>query len=217
MSLDVYRVVLLDPRWTRAVTSSVILVVAAATGTVLLATLISWVVIRGKGPWVRWLDTIAFLPRTIPGVVIALAIFLTFLPTPLYGTIAILVLAHIINYMAFAVRSIHATLLQLDPELEEAARTSGAGTFATFSAILLPLLRPALLNSWLWVAAHSVRDFTYPLMLATTGNIVVSQLLWQVWERGFLERASAMAIMLMVTLIVLVLPARYVSTRNEVN
>jgi iron(III) transport system permease protein len=195
----------------------VILVLAASTGTVLLATLISWVVVRDKGRWVRWLDMIAFLPRTIPGIVIALAIFLTFLRTPLYGTIAILVLAHIINYMPFAVRSIHATLLQLDPELEEAARTSGAGTLATFSLIVLPLLRPALLNSWLWVAAHSVRDFTYPLMLATTGNIVVSQLLWQVWERGFLERASAMAVMLILSLIILALPARYMSTRNEVS
>jgi iron(III) transport system permease protein len=217
VSLDVYRTVLLDPRWTRAIRSTVILVLAASTGTVLLATLISWVVVRDKGRWVRWLDMIAFLPRTIPGIVIALAIFLTFLRTPLYGTIAILVLAHIINYMPFAVRSIHATLLQLDPELEEAARTSGAGTLATFSLIVLPLLRPALLNSWLWVAAHSVRDFTYPLMLATTGNIVVSQLLWQVWERGFLERASAMAVMLILSLIILALPARYMSTRNEVS
>ena len=84
------------------------------------------------------------------------------------------------------------------------------------TAVLFPLLRPAILNAWVWVAAHSVRDFTFPLMLAASGNIVVAQLLWQVWERGYVERASALSVMLMAGLMLLVLPARFFTLRKAI-
>jgi iron(III) transport system permease protein len=222
MSFDVYRIVLADPRWGRALQNTFILVLGSATITVVLATMISWVVIRnntlkgGGSKWVSLLDAMAFLPRSIPGVVIALAVFLTFIRTDLYATIWIILIGHVISYMPFAVRTMHSTLLQIHRELEEAARTSGAGTRTVMTSVLFPLLRPALLNAWVWVAAHSVRDFTFPLMLAASGNIVVAQLLWQVWERGYVERAAALSVMLMGGLILLVLPARFFTLRKAI-
>ncbi|MCC7103972.1 MAG: iron ABC transporter permease [Chloroflexi bacterium] len=213
-SLAVYQLVLSDPRWSLAIRNTAILVLSAATGTVVLATLSSWLVVRNKGAWARWLDTILFLPRAIPGVVIAFAVFVTFIVTPLYATIWLIVIGHVVNFLPFAVRSMHSTMLQVDRELEEAARASGAGTLATATSVLFPLLRPALVNAWLWVAAHSIRDFTFPLMLAASGNVVVAQFIWQVWERGNLERAAALSVMLMAVVVALVIPARYLTTRR---
>jgi iron(III) transport system permease protein len=217
VSGDVYGVVLADPRWSKALVNTLILVLGSATVTVILATLVSWIVVRSGRSWASWLDTVAFLPRAVPGVVIALAIFLTLIRTDLYATIWIILLGHIITYLPFSVRTMHATLLQIHRELEEAARASGADTYSTLTQVLVPIIRPALLNSWLWVAAHSVRDFTFPLMLAASGNIVVSQLLWQVWERGYVDRASALSVMLMAVLMAMVVPARLWSTRSTTN
>jgi iron(III) transport system permease protein len=214
-SLEVYRLVLADPRWGRALANTVILVVAASLATVVLATLVSWVVLRTRVGWLRWLDALAFLPRAIPGVILALGVFLLLIRTPLYATIWIIVVGHTLAFLPYAVRLMNATLLQVHQELEEAARASGAGVGTTLAAIVFPLLRPALLNCALWIGAHSIRDFTYPLILGTAANTVVAQLLWQSWSRGQWERTAAMAVMLLVALTVLVVPARYLLGRRE--
>ena len=60
------------------------------------------------------------------------------------------------------------------------------------------------MNGWLWVVAHSVRDFTFPLMLGTGSNIVIAQLLWQYWQGGMAERASALAVVLICFLVLFV-------------
>jgi iron(III) transport system permease protein len=214
-SLQVYGLVFMDPRWGKAIGNTFVLLLTAGVGTVLLATLVSWVVIRTKGGSLGWLDTLAFLPRAIPGVVLALAVFLLYIGTPLYGTIWILVIGHVVNYLPFAARVMHSAVLQIHIELEEAARTSGVGSLGTLIWVVLPLLRPAALNGLLWVVAHSVRDFTFPLMLGTGGNLVLSQLLWQSWSRGLIDRTAAMAVLLMVFLLLVVLPIRYRLARSE--
>ena len=79
----------------------------------------------------------------------------------------------------------------------------------------MPLLRPALWNGWLWVVAHSVRDFTFPLMLGTSTNIVVAQLIWQYWQLGLVERAAAVSVLLIGLLTLVVFPARYYISRHQ--
>lgn len=215
ISLDVYRLVLVDPRLARAAANTLILVLSTATATALLATLVAWMVVRNRGRWARLLDSIAFLPLTIPAVVVALAIFLTLLPTPLYGTIWIIVLGLVVRSLPFAVRTMHATLLQLHPELEEASKVSGATEVVTMRHVVFPLLMPAVIGSWLWVAAHSIRDFTFPLMLGISTNLVIAQILWSFWTLGEVERASAMSVLLLLAVVGLVLPARYLSGRRH--
>lgn len=209
MTLGVYRLILEDPVLLQAGRNSLTLVLAAGTGTMMLATLVSWIVVRSQKRWVRWLDAVAFLPRAIPGVVIALAVLLLLIRTPAYGTIWILVIGHMINFLPFGVRIMNASLMQIHVELEEASQVSGAGSLRTLRWILFPLSRPALWNGWLWVVAHSVRDFTFPLMLGTSASLVIAQLLWQYWQLGLVERVSAMSVMLIGILVLLVSPAHY--------
>jgi hypothetical protein len=66
---------------------------------------------------------------------------------------------------------------------------AGAGRVATFVKINLRVVLPALLNGWLWVVAHAVRDFTVPLFLAN--------LIWGEWELGSMPVASAYMVVLM--------------------
>ena len=215
MSFGVYALVFQDQRLFHASVNSLILVLMVATSTMLLATLVSWIVVRSQNVWVRWLDAIAFLPRAIPGIVIALGILFILLRTPIYGTLWLLIIGHTVSYLPFGVRIMNASLMQLHSELEEASRASGAGSFSTFRRILMPLLRPALWNGWLWVVAHSVRDFTFPLMLGTSTNIVVAQLIWQYWQLGLVERAAAVSVLLIGLLTMVVFPARYYISRHQ--
>lgn len=214
-SLEVYALLFQDPRWDRVLVNTIMVVAAASAATVVLSTLVSWVVIRTGSEWLRWLDALAFLPRAVPGVILAVGVFLLLIRTPLYATVWIIVVAHTISFLPYSVRLMSSTLLQIHKELEESARASGAGSITVLREIVFPLMRPAVLNCSLWVAAHSVRDFTFVLILGATTNTVFSQLLWQYWARGQWERTSAMAVLLIAVLLVIVLPVRYRLSRSE--
>ena len=79
----------------------------------------------------------------------------------------------------------------------------------TLRRIVLPILWPQFLNGWLWIVAHSARDLTVPLMLMSTGNVVVSSLLWIMWEHPDLPGASALAILLVAALMSVVIVVQH--------
>jgi ABC-type Fe3+ transport system permease subunit len=83
-----------------------------------------------------------------------------------------------------------------------------AGRESTFVKINLRVLLPALLNGWLWVVAHAVRDFTMPLFLATSGTLLLANLIWGQWELGSMPMASAYMVVLIVLVVVLVFVGR---------
>jgi iron(III) transport system permease protein len=201
-------VFLQDQRIPQILLNTALLMLTAATVCMVLATVISWVVVRIRDRPARCIDVLAFLPTAMPGILIALALFLFSIGTPLRGTIWIIAVGHLIRYLPFGTRTMNAGILQVNQQLEEAGRTSGAGALAVFRRILAPLVSPAIVNGWLWVAAHSMRDLTFPLLLASTDNLVLGTLLWEYWAAGRVSEASAVAAFLVFALLLLVLPVR---------
>jgi iron(III) transport system permease protein len=215
LSLANYASVLGRSATQRAVLNTIVLMFTSATLTMLLASLISWFAVRGKGRTARCLDVLAFAPLAIPGIVMALAILLLYIRTPLYSTIWIIVLAHVTIFLAFGTRAMNGALLQIHPELEHAAMASGAPWSTALRKILLPLLWPHFLNGWLWVVAHSMRDLTMPLMLMSTSSLVVSSAIWQLWGVGQVPAASALIVLMTLGLLALVLPVQLHAARSS--
>jgi iron(III) transport system permease protein len=152
----------------------------------------------------------------VPGIVIALAVLLFYIRTPIWGTVWILVVGQVIRYLPFTTRVVSTNLLQIHAELEEAAWASGASRFVTFRRVLLPLLAPAIANGWVWVAVHSMRDFTFPIMLGTFGNLVIASLLWSLWERGEYSQVGAMATVLALVSMLFAFAARRLVSQSTV-
>ncbi len=199
----------------RALGNTLILVAASATGVMLLGSLIAWVSVRNPGRLGRVLEGLSFAPTAVPPVVMVMAILVLYIRTPLYGTVALLVLGHLTIYLAFASRTMASALVQLHKELGDAALVSGASWFTTFRRIILPLVRPQLANGWLWVAAHSARDLTIPLALMTSANVVVASALWLMWDFPDLPGAAAVATILVAALLLVVVPVQLLVTRGE--
>lgn len=198
----------------QAIGNTVVLVLANATIVMFLSSLISWYSVRNYTRIARWLDMLAFLPIAVPNIVIAMAIAVLYLRTPLYGTLSILILAHVSIYIAFGTRTMNSALIQIHQELENAATASGAPWATTLRRIVLPLLWPQFLNGWLWVVAHSARDLTVPLMLMSTGNLVVSSLLWLMWEHPNVPGAAALSLLMVGALMVVVVTVRHLGLRG---
>ena len=215
LTLDSYRSLFDSVTIRRALGNTFLLVFAVSTLTMVLSSLISWFATRTKLRIGRWLDTFAFAPLAIPNIVIAISILLLYIRTPLYGSIWVIVLAQVTAYLAFGTRTMNAALIQIHPELENAATACGASWITMMRKILLPMLFPHFLNGWLWVVAHSMRDLTIALTLMSPDSVVVSSMLWLLWSFGDTPSACALLILMVAGLLVLVLPIQIYASRSS--
>lgn len=213
-SLTNYVEVFRNPRIITAAANTLILFITAATFTTLLALMVSWVVHRYRPRFGWLLDNMVFLPLAVPSIVIALGVLLFYIRTPFWGTIWVIAVGHAVRYLPFSTRTVGAAILQIHQELEEASWVSGASKLTTLRKVTFPLLLPALGNTWVWIAFHSVRDFSFPLMLASYNNIVITSLLWSLWERADMTGLSALAILLILVSIVFTAGSRRITSQG---
>lgn len=204
LTLRHYAEVFQDDLIVQGVANTVVMAAATATATMGLAFMVSWLVVRMKVRGGMALDSLSFIPHAIPTVAVGLALVIFYLHpalrwVPIYGTVAIMVLALMTRYLAFATRTSNSAMTQISKELEDAAYMSGANRLWTLVRITTPLLLPAFLAGWIWVAAHAFRNLTIPLMLATPGNQTVATVLYHYWERkADFSLASALGVLLLV-------------------
>jgi iron(III) transport system permease protein len=180
--------------------NSALLMIIVPTITTILSIVISWILVRSKFRGKVLIDFFAFLPHAVPNIIFAVStvvIALFLLPTwiPLYGTLNILVLAYCLVWIAFGTRSFSSAMTQIHKELDEAGMVSGMSIYAVLLRILLPLLRPVLFNSWLWIALLVGREFTMASLLSTTReNMTMPVVTWSYWHGGQMSEASAVAL-----------------------
>jgi len=218
VSLRNYAEVFSQPHIFSVISNTLSLMAISATATMVLAFVVSWVIVRTQMRGRAFLDTFLFLPHAIPGIVVALALVMAYLTPPLnqlriYGTVWIVAMALIAGYIAFATRLMNTAIVQIHKELEHAAYVCGATVTRTLFAITLPLLFPAFAAGWVWVAVHSLRAFSAPLMLASKGNQVFAILMWEYWEAGEVPMASSLGVLLILVLIPLTLFMRHFIVR----
>jgi iron(III) transport system permease protein len=190
----------------RALGNTVIVTVATATLTMALACLVSWFSVRSRTRGTKVLELLAFSPLAIPHIVMAIALLLLYVRTPLYGTIWVIVLGLVTVNLAFGTRTMSAAMLQVHEELERAATASGASWLVGVRRILLPLLWPHVLNGWLGVLANSLRDLSVPMILMTTNNVVISSTLWLLWGYPNVPGAAAVSMIMILGLLVIAVP-----------
>ena len=195
-----------EPVLRHAVLNSLYLGVGAATAVMLLTAIASWVVVRTHLPG-RWLvDNLAFMPLTIPGLVLGVALLVVYvrIPIGIYGTLWILLIAYMTRFLPYGMRYSSTSMFQIGRELEESAQMSGAGWWHTFRRVLLPLLWPGLLAGWIYIVIVSFRELGASVLLYSPGKEVLSIVIWEQWRDGLLTEVSALGVMLIGALVVLV-------------
>jgi iron(III) transport system permease protein len=219
VTFDAYAYIFTNPQAAGALVNTLLLTLAAPTITILLCTLISWYVVRSRMRGKRLLDVLAFLPNSVPSIMIALALVYLFLTypwrlIPIYGTVWIITVAVVTRYLAFGSRTMHGAVLQLHHDLEEAAHVGGVSWARAFRFIVLPLLMPAIVSGWVFVALHALRETTMALMLYSPNSRVISLLMWDTWQSGDVNRATATGVVLMLCTAAIILLGRYIEQRR---
>jgi iron(III) transport system permease protein len=219
VTLKAYWYVFVDPWGLTALKNTFILVVTVPAATMVLAALISWFVVKTRLRGRRLLDILAFLPQVSPSIITALAFIYMFLTMPLklipaYGTIWIIVIALVSNLLPYGTRTMHGAVMQIHKELEEAALTGGVAWGRTFTHVVVPLLLPAMISGWVFIAMAAIRYVTLPLLLYSPGSRVVSLLMWDNWQGGEIAKAAATGVVLMLAIGLITLAGRIADQRQ---
>jgi iron(III) transport system permease protein len=201
LTLENFRFILVDYDVTRrAILNSLLLASAAATLAVLIGALVAWMDLRTRFAGRRFLDYVSLVPLGLPGIVMAVALIQFWLRAApaLYGTLAILLLAYVGRFIPLGVRAASAALRQIDPSLEEGARITGAGWGETMRSITLPLMRGGLFAGWLLVFVPAIQELSASILLFSSGSMTLAVAVYNLYETGYLEPVSALAIVNMV-------------------
>ncbi len=218
-SLKSYKYVLFDSEPSkRAFINSIILASLTATSCVLLSMVTSYIItrtnIKGRGI----LNILCTAPLAIPGIVLAVGLIWAYSTPPLllYGTFVILLIAYITKGLPFASKSTLSSFLQVDSELEEVARVSGASWIRQFYSIILPLIKPGILVAWMIVFCITLTELGASIVLFSYGNEVIGTVMYSLWDDAWISRVSAIAIITMIiTLFVIFVVKKLTATKFE--
>ena len=156
------------------------------------------------------------LPLVFPAIVLGLAFLEIFVHagSRIYGSLLSLVIVSVVAYMPYGLRYAQLGVIQIHPELEEAAAIAGARQGGAFVRVVLPLLLPALISCWLFVFLLAVRAVSLMLLLAGPDSQVVAVALFDFWNNGQIGELAALgcvwtAIMTVFSTAFLVVARRY--------
>ncbi len=147
----------------------------------------------------RIVERVGYAGYALPGIVVALALvfFTTRVALPLYQTLAVLVFALAIHYLPLAVSPIGASLVQVPPRLEEAARGLGRSPLAVLRTITTPLVASGVLGGAALVFLHALKELPATLLLAPIGFETLATDVWHQTSFGFYEASAIPALLLL--------------------
>ncbi|MGU3400624.1 ABC transporter permease [Brucellaceae bacterium D45D] len=190
---------LLDvPVLARSVVNTVILALGGGAVAVLMYLLVALAGHRQYGWKNGLLDYLVLLPRALPGLVVGLAFFWVFLFVPLLQplrpTLISLLIAYIVVGLSYGLRMIQAMLMQVSPDLEEAARTTGASTGKIWRSVVIPIIRPGLIGAWTMIIIIFLREYATGVYLMTTGTEVLGSVIVSMLAGGDVDTIAALSL-----------------------
>lgn len=203
----------------RGVTTTVKLMILAPTIAVMISLAVSLVVVRSKSRLRFFFDAVAFLPQAVPHLIFAfsalvIALYWTGGSFNLYGTVTLLIIVMALLQVAFGTRMFNAGLLQIHTELEEAAATSGASSWDVFRRVTMPLLRPVITYTWLWLMLLSFRDLTIPTVLGSQDTLTLSVVSYTMFNGGQVGASSAVTLLMLLAMLPVVLLFLFVTRKR---
>ena len=181
--------------------------VFAGVVSMLLGTLVAYVVQKIKPKGKGALEFVSMLPYAIPGTVLSIGVILSWqgaiFNINLYNTIWIILIAYLARYLSFSMKTSSAALLQVSSSLEEAARACGASHSQTLMDITLPLIRSAMVSGFFLIFLPAMREVTTSILLYGPKTRTLGVQIYSLRDAGMIPQAAALATVAIGLIIVL--------------
>jgi putative spermidine/putrescine transport system permease protein len=198
------------PEWRNATLYSVEIACWTTLAALVLGTAAAFGIVRGRVPAPRATIGLIMLPLLVPGILTAFAEYRLLGALGLIGDTAGIVFAHTILATPFVVVVVVSALRRLDPALERAAMSLGAGPVRTFLRVTLPMLRPSILTAALLAFLTSFNEFIVTLFVIGSARSTLPIQLWKgirFETNPTIAAASTLFIALTMTILLAVLAA----------
>ncbi|MEE9276428.1 MAG: iron ABC transporter permease [bacterium] len=159
---------------TNGIGNSFFLAFVGASIAMVLAIVVSYMIHRTKGRGAAILDFLCVVPVGFPGIVLAMGVLVTYIKTPIYATIWILLLGYITRFFPYGQRNISSIMLAISEELDQSSRMAGASWLTTLWRITIPLLKPGIFAGWLLLFVIFLRELSISIILYTAGTETLS-------------------------------------------
>ena len=221
LTLDHFREILEQPALIRGIVNTILIGVIGGGLAVVCYCAIALAMHRKPDGITRLLDYSVLVPRAIPGLLAGLSFLWVFLFVPSWldgmlkgmdngmalwlsehaipllrsvrSTIFALWLAYSVVWLAYGMRLISTALLQVGPELEEAARAVGASRGQVTRDVTIPLVKYGLLGAWLMVFLIFEREYSTGVYLLSPGTEVIGAMLVSLWATGSSDLVAALS------------------------
>jgi iron(III) transport system permease protein len=206
-----------DPAFFSGVRNSLVVAGSASLATMLVYSMLAYALTRYRSRILRIVDTCVWAPWAVPGVLMSLALLWLFLATPmrsvLYGSVLGLAVAFVFRAAPLSTQFFKASLLQIGPEVEEAARTCGAAWLRMYWRVVVPMLAPTAVTVGLITFLSAVYDISTPVLLYNANSRPLSILMLEYSFSGARERGAAIGVLLTIAVLLILLAARTLGYR----
>ena len=181
------------------------LVVSAIVGT--CGMLIGYACVRRRGSRLsRMVESLAFFPYLMPAMAFA-TIYLAVATSAnfkfLYGTFGVLVLVASIKFLPFASRSGVNSMMQIAPEIEEAAVIFGVPWRTRMTRILFPIQKSSIISGYLLPVISVMREVALFTLLVPYARYLLTTMLFSFNETGYAQYGSAVTLLIILIIILI--------------
>ena len=176
-----------------------------------ITVIMGYFVVWKKGIIARFLQLASELSFALPGLIIGVAMILTFLrPLPIisvsiYGTFWIILIAYFSNYLALAMRPILGGFEQLDRGLDEAAQIFGAGFLTRLRDIIFPMIAPAAFAGAILVFMTAFNEIQTSVLLVSSRAQTIGPKIIGLEETGSTTVGAAVGALMVLSVLFLMI------------
>ena len=178
--------------------NSLAISIAATIVTVLAATPIAIMTVKYQGKFSSILEKLTYTSFALPGIVVAISLvyFAVHHANPIYQTHLLLIFSYLVLFIPMAMGAIRTSLIQINSNLEESARSLGSSPFKAFFSITLPIIRPGILSGAALVFLLCMKELPATLILSPIGFTTLATSIWSTAEEAFFGQAAIASLIL---------------------
>lgn len=204
-TLQWYVKILNDVEFLGSFKLSFLLAILATAGALFLGTLAAIGLVRYHFPGRRLVQQLLLSPLIFPMLVTGIALLRLATSMSSYNSFLNLVLGHILVTTPYVVRTVSASLVLVDPAIEEAARTLGASKLRSFWLVTRPQIMPGLVAGGIFAFVTSFDNYPVSMWLADAENIPLPMMIFTLISRLFDPSIAAISSLMILMSVVMIL------------
>lgn len=174
-----YKTLFSSTEWFIPIMNSLKIAIPVVFLSLLFGTPVAYAVVRGNFKGRNLLNSLFATPMMMPYIIFAVAIYSVYLAIGLNGTFLGMIIAHVILVLPFVITNIANSLRTVNPSIEQAALSCGAGYIKTFFTITLPLIKNGVIAGAIYAFFLSWDEVIVAIFITTPDTMTLPVKIWQ--------------------------------------